>query len=107
MHLTSTLPKHRLQFGNFKANPNQAQGLPFPSLLTGVLRRRTQIYKFLRSFSSEQRDREAWGEFTNPRENDPNKMVEGRKENTNRTYRYLLSIFFRSIPVHGKGRANV
>ena len=91
MHLTSTLPKHRLQFGNFNANPNQAQGLPFPSLLTGVLRRRTQIYKCLRPFSSEQRDREAWGEFTNPRENDPNKMAEGRKENTNRTY--LLSIF--------------
>ena len=74
MHLTSTLPKHRLQFGNFKPNTNQAQGLPFPSLLTGVHQRRTQIYKFLRPFSSEQRDREAWGEFTNPRENDPNKI---------------------------------
>ena len=84
---------------------HQAQGLPFPSLLTGVLRRRTQIYKFLLPFSSEQRDREAWGEFTNPRENDPNSMADGRKENTNRTY--LLSIFFRSILVQGKGRANV
>ena len=47
--------------------------------------------EFIWPFSSEQRDRQAWGEFTNPRENDPNKMAEGRKENTNRTY--LLSIF--------------
>ena len=47
--------------------------------------------KFFRHFVLD-RDREAWGEFTNPRENDPNKMAEGKKENTNRTY--LLSIFY-------------
>ena len=69
--------------------------LPFPSLSTGVLRRRPVISKFLRPFCSEQRDCEAWGEFTNPRENDPNKMAEERKENTNRTY--LSSIFFEAF----------
>ena len=40
-------------------------------------------------FKSGLRDREA---FTNPRENDANKMAEGKKENTNGAY--LLSIFF-------------
>ena len=69
--------------------------LPFPSLLTGVLRRRPVISKFLRPFCSERRDREAWGEFTNPRENDPTKMAQETKENTNRTY--LLSIFFEAF----------
>ena len=69
--------------------------LPFPSQLTGVLRRRPVISKFLRPFFSEKGDREAWGEFINPRENDRNKMAEGRKENTNRTY--LLSIFFEAF----------
>ena len=69
------------------ANQTKAQVLPFPSLLTGVLRN-----QLLPPFCPGQRDREAWGEFTNPRENDPNKMAEGKKENTNRTY--LLSIFF-------------
>ena len=69
--------------------------LPFPSLFTGVLRRRPVISKFFQPLCSEQRDHEAWGEFTNSRENDPNKMFEGRKENTNRTY--LSSIFFEAF----------
>ena len=49
---------------------------------------------------SEQRAREAWGEFANPRENDPNKMAEGRKD-------LLIINPFRSIPVHSEGRGNV
>ena len=54
-------------------------------------------------FCSGEGDREAWGEFTNPRENDPNKMAEGKKENTNRTY--LLSIFFERFRSTAKDRA--
>ena len=61
--------------------------LPFPSLLTGGFET-----KFFRHFVQLLRDRETWGKFTNPMENDPNKMAEGKKENTNRAY--LLSIFF-------------
>ena len=55
-----------------------------------------------RPFCSEQRDHEAWDEFTNPRENDPNKMAEGRKENTNRTYFNFSSIFFEALRATAK-----
>ena len=65
------------------ANPTKAKVLPFPSLLTGVLRERPVISKFLRPFCSEQRDREAWGELTNPRENDQNKTQTAQSRKVN------------------------
>ena len=62
------------------------------------------VPKFLRPFCSERRDREAWGEFTNLRENDPNKMAEERKENTNHELTYYQSLSTHSGPQRRKGQ---
>ena len=58
----------------------KAQVLPFLSLLTGVIRKRliVEYLSSLRHFVKNRENREAWGEFINPRENDPNKMAEGK-----------------------------
>ena len=58
--------------------------------------------KGLPPFCSGQRDREAWGEFTNPRENDPNKMAEEKKMQIGLTYYQYFSKY--SGPQRRKGQ---